>query len=157
MVSSGCIDKPTEISCTCTCIIVSDHPYICAYESSKEHTEERLICIEKHAHSAYSHIIVSLDFLSQTDSAVVNDLEADGTPKKNLSGYTSLLRLLLLSLITLSLWYSVGVGVSTCRRPYISVYNYTYTVIHVRSAICASVHVHVHVRFIVVLLPRAHG
>ena len=43
---------------------------------------------------------------------MVNDLETDGTPKKNLSGYTSLLRLLLLSLITLSLWYSVGVGVS---------------------------------------------
>ena len=39
-------------------------------------------------------------------------METDGTPKKNLSGYTSLLRLLSLSLITLSLWYSVGVGVS---------------------------------------------
>ena len=60
--------------------------------------------------------------LSQTRGAVVNDLESDGTPKKNLSGYTSLLRLLLLSLITLSLWYSVGVGVSTCTCNFHIVY-----------------------------------
>lgn len=64
-------------------------------------------------HQSSNKIVFSVDSLTQTDSAVVNDLETDGTPKKNLSGYTSLLRLLLLSLITLSLWYSVGVGVST--------------------------------------------
>ena len=69
-------------------------------------------------HQSSNKIVFSVDSLTQTDSAVVNDLETDGTPKKNLSGYTSLLRLLLLSLITLSLWYSVGVGVSTHRLSY---------------------------------------
>ena len=38
--------------------------------------------------------------------------EVDGTPKKSLSAYTSPLRLSSLLLITLSLWYSVGIGVS---------------------------------------------
>ena len=69
-------------------------------------------------HQSNNKIVFSVGSLTQTDSAVVNDLETDGTPKKNLSGYTSLLRLLLLSLITLSLWYSVGVGVSTHRLSY---------------------------------------
>ena len=71
--------------------------------------------------------------LSQTRGAVVNDLESDGTPKKNLSGYTSLLRLLLLSLITLSLWYSVGVGVSTCTCNFhiVSVHACTWGICHI--------------------------
>ena len=51
-------------------------------------------------------------FIIQARNAVVNDVETDGAPNKNLRGYTSLPRLLLLLLITLSLWYSVGVGVS---------------------------------------------
>ena len=37
--------------------------------------------------------------------------EADATQRKDLRDYTSPPRLLLLSVITLSLWYSVGVGV----------------------------------------------
>ena len=58
-------------------------------------------------------------FVIQSKST--NDLETkfdmDGTPEDNLSSYTSPLRLFLLFLITLSLWYSVGVGVSQIRTP----------------------------------------
>lgn len=63
------------------------------------------------------HTHIYFDIQSKSTNELETKFDMDGMPEENLGAYTSPLRLFLLFFITLSLWYSVGVGVSQIKLP----------------------------------------